>query len=221
MNQHDMNLVLQDVRKAYILLADYQQRVIELINYIKKNLNAEHYCYNMPHSFNWSSFNRIYNPANNIGWDFLPMIDLKILWHKAKNVPDGEEWQYNVQKDDLVFVIHIASNNNDNDNDNGNGNDNNSRKLSAIESRSELHIYIYQCLKYKRKKNWHDDVWFPSQKNYLKFKEIIPYKDRTGEIEYHIYGERLDLSQMYDEEGVKELLDAFRQRASAKLGQKI
>jgi uncharacterized protein PM0109 len=209
MNQHDMNLVLQDVRKAYILLADYQQRVIELINYIKKNLNAEHYCYNMPHSFHWSSFDRIYNPANNIGWDFLPMIDLKILWHKTKNVPDGEEWQNNVQQGDLVFVINIASN------ENKNG------ELSAIESKSELYIYIYQCLKYKRKRNWHDDVWLPSEKNHLKFKEIIPYKDRTGEIEYHIYGERLDLSQMYDEEGVKELLDAFRQRASAKLGQKI
>ena len=208
MNQHDMNLVLQDVRKAYILLADYQQRVIELINHIKKNLNVEHYCYNMPHSFNWSSFNRIYNPANNIGWDFLPMIDLKILWHKTKNVPNGEEWQNNVQQGDLVFVINIASN------ENKNG------ELSAIESKSELHIYIYQCLKYKRKKNWYNDVWDRSRNN-LKFEEIITYKDETGEIEYQIYGERLDLSQMYDEEGVKELLDAFRQRASAKLGQKI
>jgi uncharacterized protein PM0109 len=208
MNQHDMNLVLQDVRKAYILLADYQQRVIELINYIKKNLNAEHYCYNMPHSFHWSSFDRIYNPANNIGWDFLPMIDLKILWHKTKNVPDGEEWQNNVQQGDLVFVINIASN------ENKNG------KLSAIESKSELHIYIYQCLKYKRKKHWLDDVWDRSRNN-LKFEEIITYKDETGEIEYQIYGERLDLSQMYVEESVKALLDAFRQRASAKLGQKI
>ena len=36
MNKNDMSLILQDVRKAYRLLADYQQRIIELITFIKK-----------------------------------------------------------------------------------------------------------------------------------------------------------------------------------------
>lgn len=43
-----MNLILQDVRKAYRLLADYQQRIIELITFIKKELDIEHFSYYFP-----------------------------------------------------------------------------------------------------------------------------------------------------------------------------
>ena len=31
MNRHEMSLILQDVRKAYRLLADYQQKICELL----------------------------------------------------------------------------------------------------------------------------------------------------------------------------------------------
>ena len=48
MNKNDMNLILQDVRKAYRFLADYQQRIIELITFIKKELDIEHYYHSIP-----------------------------------------------------------------------------------------------------------------------------------------------------------------------------
>ena len=37
MNRHEMSLILQDVRKAYRLLADYQQRIFELLTFICRN----------------------------------------------------------------------------------------------------------------------------------------------------------------------------------------
>ena len=56
---------------------------------------------------------------------------------------------------------------------------------------------------------------------YPDFGTVTHYQDKSGEIEYQIYGESLDLSEMYDEESVRSTLDAFRKRASEKLKQEI
>mgnify|MGYP006962758026 FL=1 len=63
------------------------------------------------------------------------------------------------------------------------------------------------------------DVWEMSE--YPEFGKVTPFQDKSGEIEYQIYGESLDLSEMYDEESVRSTLDAFRKRASEKLEQEI
>ncbi len=56
---------------------------------------------------------------------------------------------------------------------------------------------------------------------YPDFGTVTHYQDKSGEIEYQIYGENLDLSEMYDEESVRTILDAFKKRASEKLKQEI
>ena len=106
-----------------------------------------------------------------------------------------------------MFEIKIASD----EDDNG--------RLSAAESTSELHIIVYQCIKYRRKVNWYADVW--CNRKYPEFNQVSFYQNNSDEIEYRIYGERLDLSQMYDEESVREVLNAFRKRASEQLMQDI
>jgi uncharacterized protein PM0109 len=207
MNQNDMNLILQDVRKAYRLLADYQQRIIELITFIKKELDIEHFSYYFPNYYTLRYIDKIYNGESEIGLRFLPMMDFRLLLHKTKNISNNNVWQYNFQKDDLFFEIYVASDDGKED------------KLPICDSRSKIRIYIYKCLKYKRKNNWYHDVWEMSE--YPEFGKVTPFQDKSGEIEYQIYGESLDLSEMYDEESVRSTLDAFRKRASEKLEQEI
>ena len=66
MNKNDMNLILQDVRKAYRLLADYQQRIIELITFIKKELDIEHFSYYFPNYYTLRYIDKIYNGESEI-----------------------------------------------------------------------------------------------------------------------------------------------------------
>lgn len=205
MNKEEMQLVLQDVRKAYRLLADYQQRIIELLDFIRNELKAEHYSHYQPNSVTSQSIHKIYNEPD-IGWKFLPMLNMNLLWHKTANVPAGEWWGEHIQQNDLVFDFGIVS---DEDND---------EALSPEESKSELHIYVYKCVKYTRKKNWYNDVWWKSE--YPNFGEVITFSNNE-DIEYLVYGDKLDLSDLYNEEAVRKELSEFRKRASEKLGQEI
>ena len=208
MNRHEMSLILQDVRKAYRLLADYQQKICELLTFIKDEIGAEHYSYYMHNHIDPRYlYNKFYTGNENIGRGFLPMMDLHLFWQRTQYVPEGQEWQNHLRQGDLVFEIKIASD----EDDNG--------RLSAAESTSELHIIVYQCIKYRRKVNWYADVW--CNRKYSEFNQVGFYQDNSDEIEYRIYGERLDLSQMYDEERVRDVLNAFRKRASEQLMQNI
>ena len=38
MEKHEMSEILHDVRKAYNLIASYQQRIVELLDFIKNEL---------------------------------------------------------------------------------------------------------------------------------------------------------------------------------------
>ncbi|WGE67077.1 hypothetical protein NYR77_08830 [Actinobacillus equuli subsp. haemolyticus] len=205
MNKEEMQLVLQDVRKAYRLLADYQQRIIELLDFIRNELKAEHYYHYQPNSIASQSIHKIYN-APDIGWKFLPMLNMNLLWHKTANVPAGEWWGDHIQQNDLVFDFCIVS---DEDND---------ETLLPKESKSELHIYVYKCVKYTRKNNWYADVWWKSE--YPDFGEVKTLSNNK-DTEYLVYGDKLDLSDLYDEEAVRKELSEFRKRASEKLGQEI
>lgn len=204
MNKENMILALQDVRTAYRLLADYQQKVIELIDFIKNELGAEHYYHYRPNNVDSRAIHKIYTDPKS-GCAFLSMMDLHLLWHRTKHIPDGEEWQNNIQKDDLVFDILIASDEND------------GGKLSPAQSRSELQIYVYQAIQYQRKINWYDDIWIKSV--YPEFGEVGQIQNDTGE--YCIYADKLDLTDLYDEQVTRTALVAFRQRASEKLQQTI
>lgn len=204
MNKEKMQSALLDVRKAYRLLADYQQRIIELLDFIRNELKAEHYYHYQPNSIASQSIHKIYN-APDIGWKFLPMLNMNLLWHKTANVPAGE-WSRHIQQNDLVFDFCIVS---DEDND---------ETLLPEESKSELHIYVYKCVKYTRKKNWYDDVWCKFE--YPNLGEVKTFSNNE-DIEYQIYGDKLDIADLYNKETVEIALAEFRKRASEKLGLEI
>ena len=74
MNRHEMSLILQDVRKAYRLLADYQQKICELLTFIKDEIGAEHYSYYMHNHIDPRYlYNKFYTGNENIGRGFLPI----------------------------------------------------------------------------------------------------------------------------------------------------
>lgn len=199
MNQQEMSLILQDVRKAYRLLADYQQRIIELLDFIKNELEAEHYYHERVNNFAPKSIRKIYHDPNS-GKKFLPMLDMHLLWHKTKEVPQGQgqRWQEYVQKNDLVFDIQIKSDDNEH---------------------SLLFIYVYQCIKYTRLVDWYNDVWenrkyqYPNELNTTK-----EYHSDDDKISYIIYSDCIDLSKLYNEEVTRKEIAEFRNRATSALG---
>lgn len=206
MQKAKMELVLKDVRKAYRLLADYQQRIIELLDFMKNELKAEHYYHDRPYHYDSRSIYKMYTDSD-AGKNFLPMLDFHVLWHRTKHMNENEEWQNNLKKGDLVFDIFVVDDVICNEN------------IEPENAKSELRIYVYQCVKYTRKNNWFADVWCKFE--YPELEEVSKFKDNSGQIEYNIYGESIDLSDLYSEETVRNALNAFRQRAGKALNQKI
>ena len=206
MKKSELQAALLDVRKAYCLLADYQQRLIELLTFIKNQLDAEHYYHDRQYHYDSRALHNIYTDPN-AGIKFLPLIDFHLLWHRTKHIPENTEWQNHIQHNDLVFDIYIV--------------DSKIKNFGTLEkANSEMRLYIYQCIKYKRKNDWFTDVWRKSVYPEY-FGEVLNWKDENGEMEYNIYGESFDLADLYNEAAVCEALDAFRKRASEKLNQEI
>lgn len=193
-----MALVLQDVRKAYRLIADYQQRVVELLDFIKKELNAEHYWQHLENSYSSSSSIKNIYTDQKAGKNLLPMLDMHLLWYRENNTLK----EYNtIQNCDLFFDILLRSDNNK------------ENSLSVTESTSELQIFIYQNIKFVGK-DWYNEVWLKSE--YPKF-NTVQHTVVSPDIEYKIYGEKIDLTELFNETATRNSLAKFRKRASEKL----
>lgn len=203
MEKNEMQLVLQDVRKAYCLLADYQQRISELLDFIRKELNAEYYYYHLPDYYSYLTLDKfaenLSKGSEKIGLQFLLMKNIKLLWQRTK-IKEGW-WGDNIKKNDLVFEVCIS----------------NGENADIEQGKCELHIFVYKCVKYKRIQNWDADIWWKCE--YPLFNEVGIFKD--GNNEYQIYGERFDLAELTNQEAVLAKLNAFRARASEKLEQEI
>lgn len=145
MEKHEMSEILHDVRKAYNLIASYQQRIVELLDFIKNELRAEHYWHNLPNSYSSQSIKYIYTDSN-VGLNFLPMLDMQLLWYKNKATSYNDDWQSFIQPNDLVFDVVVKS--------------------KETDDSSALYFYVYKCVKYTRKKDWFNDVWWKKPYDY-------------------------------------------------------
>jgi hypothetical protein len=191
---------LLDVRKAYRLLADYQQRLIELLALIREELGAVHYYqeyrYKTPRDF--ARLER----SDDAGWRFLPMSDISVLWMRDSAQEDSIHFH---KKGDLLIDVFVRS-------DTGNGQHGNDQ-TPVEESSSELWIYFFLCMHPQEEShNWYHKVWM--QTHYPKLNEAETCEDNTG---YQMYGEALKLSDLTNEMAVKEAIKALRERASARL----
>jgi len=195
---------LLDVRKAYRLLADYQQRILELLGFIQEELNADYY-YQVSRNKLPRSLNGL-DASNNAGQRFLPFNDISVLWLRNNGQEDPV---HHHQKDDILIDVWVR-------NDTGNGEDNEPTQ-SAEQSRSELRIFFFLCVApQERQYNWYSQVW--SKTNYPPLGEVAMCDDNPG---YRAYGEALCLSTLTDATTTRDVITDLRQRASIKLGQPI
>lgn len=195
---------LLDVRKAYRLLADYQQRILELLGFIREELGADYY-YQVPRNRVPRSLDGL-EVSNNAGERFLPFNDTSVLWLRHSGQEDPVHCH---QKGDLLIDVWVR-------NDTGNG-ENNEPALSVEDSRSELRIYIFQCVDpQKGVHNWRSQVWDLTY--YPNMGEVRECDDNPG---YRAYGDVLDLTLCTDEKTTRMALNELRLRASAKLDQTI
>lgn len=201
-----LNDALLDVRKAYRLLADYQQRMIELLAFMRTELGATQYHHYYRHSVP-RDFNGL-EGSHDAGSRFLPFLDMSVLWLRN----NGQEDAIHIhQRGDLLIDVVVGS-------DTGNspewGCEPDSVE-SVEESSSSLAVYFFVCDKPARGPlNWYYRVWsamdYPEE-----FGEVAASKNLPGD--YRVYGEELRLIDLADEKSVRAAISALRQTVSAKL----
>jgi hypothetical protein len=195
---------LLDVRKAYRLLADYQQRILELLAFIREDLGATYY-YQKFRKKPTRGLDRL-ERSDDGGERLLPFNDVSLLW--VRN--DGQEDPIHFhRKGDILIDVWVRS-------DTGNGEDNEERHLPEL-SRSELRIYFFQCVEPKEDShNWYGQVW--EKTDYPPLGKVTLCDNNPG---YQAYGEAINLADLTDEKSVREATTGLRRRASEKLGQII
>lgn len=189
---------LLNVRKAYALLEDYQQRVIELMDFVRKELGAVHYFHRF-HGDMSRSLNGIYS-RNDAGRSFLPLLDISFLWLNAENRADA---YCNHQPGDLLIDARVCSNT-----------PNcwpNFAKGSPEDGNTELRLYVLQCITpVSDKYNWFYNVWDNIEaEEYDKFHGMINCRRHEGK--YQMYAESFDLANLGDEKAVRDAMGGFKQ----------
>ena len=201
---NDIKNALFDVRKAYRLLADYQQRVLELLSFVREKLGANnyYYCYRNGLPRNFERLER----SEASGERFLPFNDLSVLWIRDHGQNDSIHFH---QSGDLLIDVWVRS-------DSGNGNSA-EQEMPPDLSESQLRIYFFLCVTPKEESyNWYQQVW--SKTPYPPFGEVKTCEGNPG---YLTYGEALNLADLADEASVCDAIIKLRQRASLKLGFQI
>ncbi|MDR2319420.1 MAG: hypothetical protein LBF06_23825 [Pseudomonas sp.] len=196
-NLHD---ALLDVRRAYRLLGEYQQRLFELLGYIRDQLGAEDYYqeYVYPQPRSLAGLDK----REDSGLRYLPFHDLAAIWLRF---PQGQEVHWDNQRPgDLMFGAWIRSDT---------GFDKHSGKYSgepAESSRSELVLSVVICDEPKEG-NWYNEYWINI--DYPEYGEVNS-TDMPG---YRCYANAIPLAQLADSASVDAALRTWCTHASAKL----
>ena len=197
---------LVDVRRAYRLIADYQQRLIELLAFIRSELGATPY----HQYFRKKSPKKFAGLETSVdaGIRFLPLLDVSVL--SLRN--DGQEAAYdNHRPGDLLIAIDFIS-------DSGTSEYYKHMSIkTAEESSSELSIQFIVCDEpVSAPFNWYYKVWGKFGIDILN--EAYSREEIPG---YRGYRENISLSKFADEQSIRDEIAALRQRASKKLGIEI
>ena len=153
----ELELTMMNVRKAYRLLALYQERIFKMTQDIAQNFNYEFYRY-MSNSRNYMEDNPTELPVSSPGWWMLPMYDMSFLYLNANNnanKPQPGEW---------LLDIYIYS-------DNGYQEDTDNNIVTPLkfddtveESDTEIGLYAIYIKKKQENYTWYDihmDIEYP------------------------------------------------------------
>lgn len=182
---------LLNVRNAYRLLADYQQRVLELLGFIRETLGARHYHYHY-----WKTVPRNHleglGRGDNDGQRFLLFNDLSFLWLRPRTHDQKDPVHFH-RKGDLLIDVSVRS-------DTGDGAEN-EREMDAEDSVSELRIYFFLCVEPKEEShNWYDKVW--NKTGYPPLGKMV----ECAIPGYYAYGEALPLADLVNEESARSAI---------------
>lgn len=192
---------LLDVRKAYRLLADYQQRMFELLGYIREQLGAtayhHEYVYPLPQGLDGLE------KRDNSGWRYLPFYGLSAIW--LKNKGQDAPWD-NHRPGDCMFGAWVRSDT---------GFDKHSGQLSSEpveQTRSVLVLSVVVCdLPAPRPFNWYGKVWrgidYPADGG-------VNATDLPG---YRCFSKAIALDQLTQKPAIDAALDEWRTLASRAL----
>lgn len=191
---------LLNVRMAYALLEDYQQRVVELMDFVRGELGVVHYSHRF-HNGMPRYLDHIYS-ENDAGSLFLPFMDISFLWLNSGS-KDKNDAVWNHQPGDLLIDARVCGNN-----------ANiwpNFAKGSPEDGKTELRLYVLQCItSVVNKCNWYNDVWWYIEPDeYNKFNELIDCRRHEGK--YQMYAEFFDLASLSDEKVVRDAMSGFKQ----------
>lgn len=193
---------LLDVRRAYRLLADYQQRMFELLGFIRDRLGAvdyyQRYVYPLPQGLEGLE------KRDNSGLRYLPFYDLSAMWLKNK----GQEAPWDNHKaGDLMFGAWVRSDT---------GFDKHSGQFSELpaeQTRSVLVLSVVICdTPMKKPCNWYGSVWCGI--GYPEDGEVND-TDLPG---YRCYSKAIELDQLSDRDAIETAIDNWRADACHKLG---
>ncbi|QXI38904.1 hypothetical protein [Pseudomonas xantholysinigenes] len=192
---------LLDVRRAYRLLADYQQRMFELLAYLRDSLGAQDYYQTYAHSLP----QRVAGLENlkSSGLRYLPFHDISVLWLRTpQNQP--EPW-HNHRQGDLMFGAWVRSDT---------GYDKFTGQFSGAPAEATQTILVLSvviCDVPEKDGNWHRDVW--SSISYP-LDGAINDQDKPG---YRCFAKAIPLEQLGDKLAIDSALQAWCLAASQTL----
>lgn len=195
-----LEAALLDVRKAYRLLADYQQRMFELLGHIRERLGAN--SYSQQHAYPLLQKLNGLEHRNNSGMRYLPFFDLSAIWLKNGG---QEEPEINHQPGDLMFGAWIRS-------DTGFDADSGKFTTEPELARSELVLSVVVCDKPEdNPRNWYPQIWCDIG---------YPADGKVNEdvVGYRCFSKAIPLARLVDRAAINDALTEWCSIASERLG---
>ncbi|WP_250866206.1 hypothetical protein [Caballeronia sp. INSB1] len=202
-----LDAALLDVRKAYRLLADYQQRIIELLGFIRTEFDAVHY-YHQWRNTPPRGFGPALETNNDAGRLFLPLLNASALW--IYHAGEHEDHVHYHSEGDMLIDVQICS-------DSGFATNSKQVPQPVETSKSELAITLVLCSNPAPGPfNWLNRVW-----NAIEYPEHGHVSTSEKAPGYTMYREFVPLAALSDEQSAHARLTEFRLRASKKFGREV
>jgi hypothetical protein len=226
--QWEMGTALANVRKAYRVLADYQQRIIELLAFIQKELKALDYCYyygygqlpQNPEKFAGVAYNKY------AGLRFLPLLNMKMLWFLPIEADkSGANIGFKCVAGDMLLNIKIHHVELDEEGEWPSG------FWNTRHDPTDLVITVFYCeTPAPGENNWHDVIVSKFGDPFDRYWGFEYFEKINNDIWinndkipgcYFTYEHRVPLIRLYDKKKVQAEISVFKQQIFEKFGRQI
>ena len=201
-NKKSMQDALTDVRRAYRLVYLYQERLYDIIKYIRRSMGLCHYRRERPYDTGKSSTDFVGRAV----WDGIPFYNFSTLL-----LPNGQD-KDSLSKGEWMLDLHFLADRDVFDESGWyvkDGKDRPENFVPVEKSASVLQIYLYQA-KSDLKLEALQDIWCHNY--WPKYEEKHEFKD-DHDNKVVVYGKEFNLECLQNEKELKEVLDDFKESA--------